>query len=1738
MVQSAGKQLKLLLWKNFTLSRRRPCFTVFEIILPVLFILMLVAIRQQSEADAKNACVGGCHYEQANTFFADLAAAECNSTNFTLGYTQYPGSEMELGSKIYDALGNLIATLDSNLTKYNIKFDMQLVNYSTEQAMLDAFDSPTNGACKAGIVMNASASQMDFAIRFDSTPGGYSPENDQQVTSWLTEATFPFFPPLGPRDDSSIILPDFGSNPGYLDYGYLAIQTLLSGAIAEAMVDNPADLLQLQELLANVRVNRMPYPEYSNDGFIYAIQFGLPLFLMLALLFTSVTIVRNVVHEKERRLKESMRMMGLRNWAHWTAWFIQAFSFLLLSMTLCAILMKVGNVLENSDVTLVWFFLFSFAMATVALCFFISSLFTKAATGAAAGGVLWFGTYVPYMFVSPRYQTLSYAAKTGYCMISTTGMALGANLLSQFEARGDGVQWSTVSKPVSVDDSFTFGTVIFMFWVDTALYLLLTWYMENAFPGEYGIPKPWYFPLQPSYWTMSHSQESQPLLSENVVHENSRNFEVDPEGLEAGVDIRNLRKVFGTKVAVNGTSLKMFEGQITALLGHNGAGKTTTMSCLTGLYPPTAGTAVVNGFDLRSNIDGVRNSLGICPQHDVLFDTLTVEEHLRFFCKLKGVPDLAIQGHVDEMIDALQLPDKRHAPSKTLSGGMKRKLSCAIAIIGGSKVVILDEPTSGMDPAARRATWDLLTRFKEGRTMLLSTHFLDEADLLGDRIAIMSSGHVVCAGSSMFLKHRYGRGYHMTVVKSDGCQIEQVQTLIERHVPDVELEGNLGAESTFILPRDSSSVFPALFEELDTKQQELGVMSYGLSITTMEEVFLKVGEHGDDDTKIDIQSRIEARRKDHGVNHDTTGFEMEEGHALLGDSSTDGSSLLASSSNLGKLNRGLTLKLQQLKALIVKRALHSLRNKWAILTQLALPMIFVFVALLVAKTYPGPTDSPARKMYDIKAIYGDNRVFVTDRAAWDANSTAESRGFATRMADLFKREEAETVVEVYGSGKHHEHWGNFSDYLLDQVNGKPRELAQFNKNSMFGFSFEPSDILLKPVVWFNGNGYHTIAEGLLLMQQALLRNFTDSDNFALTMTNSPLPRNDLERAQDQSDNMMGFYVSFTIVFGMAFLASSFVLFLVTERSNKAKHIQFVSGVDIISYWLSSYIWDVINFLLPTFGCMILFLAFNVTEYADERLGYVCALFLLYGLAVIPSMYMFSFLFSQPAFAYAFMVIINIVTGLAAMLTISILGTINQTTADQLKNAFLFLPNYCFGQGLSDLYTNYQNIQVVKSTLPVCAFFLNTSVEDVTIQQCCSLKKSVTLGDAPYQIACETDYWSMDSPGIGRYAICMFFQAIVFFGLILAIEARVFSFAYKSAKPNEQPKKHQDPDLDAEEQSVKGKVTEIQHGNNDDVLVINDLSKVYTRKKERKVAVDRMFLSVPKGGCFGLLGVNGAGKTTTFKMLTGDELPTAGQAYIKGHDIQKNPSEARRLMGYTPQFDGLIELMTGRELLTMYARLRGVQERRIARVVQDLIESLMLEKYADKQCGTYSGGNKRKLSTAVALCGPSPVILLDEPTTGMDPGARRFLWDALLEAMRGGRSIVLTSHSMDECEALCTRLAIMVNGQFRALGSLQHLKSKYGQGITLETKMDADRVQDFHAFIQQAFPKNVLKDKHQGLVKYELMGVNSWAFVFGKLEEAKEQFGLEDYSVSQTTLEQVFLDLIKEQKADELQSAVH
>ncbi|GFY44550.1 ATP-binding cassette sub-family A member 3 [Trichonephila inaurata madagascariensis] len=221
---------------------------------------------------------------------------------------------------------------------------------------------------------------------------------------------------------------------------------------------------------------------------------------------------------------------------------------------------------------------------------------------------------------------------------------------------------------------------------------------------------------------------------------------------------------------------------------------------------------------------------------------------------MKGVEWKNLNAEVTQTLNIVKLAEKRTELIKNLSGGMKRKLSLGIAIVGGSKVLFLDEPTSGMDVEARRSVWDALLEIRHSRTIILTTHYMEEADILGDRIAIMAEGEVQCCGSPMFLKQKFGTGYHLHVVKDSHFDIENLFSLLKRYIPDVKIGKELEKEISFSLSSNTGSGFGEMFEELENRKQKLGVTSFGVTITTMEDVFLNVANLSDMKYKLRSES--------------------------------------------------------------------------------------------------------------------------------------------------------------------------------------------------------------------------------------------------------------------------------------------------------------------------------------------------------------------------------------------------------------------------------------------------------------------------------------------------------------------------------------------------------------------------------------------------------------------------------------------------------------------------------------------------------------------------------------------------------------------------------------------------------------------------------------------------------------------------------------------------------------------
>jgi ABC-2 type transport system ATP-binding protein len=300
------------------------------------------------------------------------------------------------------------------------------------------------------------------------------------------------------------------------------------------------------------------------------------------------------------------------------------------------------------------------------------------------------------------------------------------------------------------------------------------------------------------------------------------------------IDVRAIVKKFGDFTAVNGISFAVDEGEIFGLLGPNGAGKSTLIRMLTTLLPPSAGTALVNGFDVVKQSDGVRQSIGVIPQAMTSDLELSVEENLIIFAKLYGVPRAKRERLIGELLAAVELTQWRHAQVKNLSGGMRRRVEIARGLVHEPRIFFLDEPTTGLDPVSRVAVWEMLARIKSERnlTILLTTHYMDEADKLCDRIAIVDHGDLKALDSPIKLKASIPGKNTLEVIVSatPAGWSERLERLA--HVQGVTGEDNVFRITTTNGPETTLS----LLEEAG--RAGIAVQSLSVQSTTLDDVFV------------------------------------------------------------------------------------------------------------------------------------------------------------------------------------------------------------------------------------------------------------------------------------------------------------------------------------------------------------------------------------------------------------------------------------------------------------------------------------------------------------------------------------------------------------------------------------------------------------------------------------------------------------------------------------------------------------------------------------------------------------------------------------------------------------------------------------------------------------------------------------------------------------------------------------
>ncbi|XP_073953263.1 phospholipid-transporting ATPase ABCA3-like isoform X2 [Choristoneura fumiferana] len=404
-----------------------------------------------------------------------------------------------------------------------------------------------------------------------------------------------------------------------------------------------------------------------------------------------------------------------------------------------------------------------------------------------------------------------------------------------------------------------------VFVVQQVFIMTLAWYLDMVNPGSYGVAQKWNFLFKKQYWTKKRTVTFHVTVEQTRrVLRDDRFFEKGPINAPIVIKLTKVTKIYGggfrqqKVVALDKVSLDVYEGEITVVLGINGAGKTTLTSVVTGMTAATKGKVYVNGFDNTARIREIRKNLGLCPQQNLTFDYLTVRENIILFERLRG-PKCEARASAENLIKKLHLEDKADLFSYQLSTSGERCLQVACALAGGADVLVLDEPTSNCDAETRSDLWDVILVLRGDKTVLMTTTSIEEADALGDRIALLSHGKLKCYGTPLFLKNAIGTGFNLSVTLKHKRNMSTVRQVIGESLPEAVTTKIDHKRILFTLPAKDHELFPKLFDTLEERREELGISAMGVGMS-LEEMFLGFIDEEEDDDPLFVKAFQDVER--------------------------------------------------------------------------------------------------------------------------------------------------------------------------------------------------------------------------------------------------------------------------------------------------------------------------------------------------------------------------------------------------------------------------------------------------------------------------------------------------------------------------------------------------------------------------------------------------------------------------------------------------------------------------------------------------------------------------------------------------------------------------------------------------------------------------------------------------------------------------------------------------------------
>ncbi|OIT04890.1 PREDICTED: ABC transporter A family member 7-like [Nicotiana attenuata] len=583
-----------------------------------------------------------------------------------------------------------------------------------------------------------------------------------------------------------------------------------------------------------------------------------PLFFtwVVSQLFPVVLIA--LVYEKQQKLRIMMKMHGLADGPYWMisySYFLVVSSIYMLCFVIFGSLVGLKFFLLN-DYSIQFVFYFIYINLQVSLAFLVAAFFSNVKTATVIGYMMVFanGLLAAFLFQFflqdesfPRGWIIVMEIYPGFSLFrglyEFSQYAFNANYMGT-----DGMRWKDLS-----DGKNGMKDVLIIMIVQWLVFLFLAYYIDQiASSGKDPLFFLWNSRKKPSPSFRKHSLQRQgskvsvQMEKHDVAQERERVEQLLESSTSHAIICDNLKKVYPgkdgnpEKFAVRGLSLALPQGECFGMLGPNGAGKTTFINMMIGLIKPSSGTAYAQCMDIRTDMDMIYTNMGVCPQHDLLWEKLTGREHLLFYGRLKNLKGSVLTQAVEESLKNVNLFHGGVADKQAgkYSGGMKRRLSVAISLIGDPKVVYMDEPSTGLDPASRHNLWNVVKRAKQDRAIILTTHSMEEAEHLCDRLGIFVDGSLQCIGNPKELKARYGGSYVFTMTTSSDNE-EEVEHMVRHLSPNANRIYHISGTQKFELPKQEVRIAD-VFQAVEKAKSKFTVYAWGLADTTLEDVFIKV----------------------------------------------------------------------------------------------------------------------------------------------------------------------------------------------------------------------------------------------------------------------------------------------------------------------------------------------------------------------------------------------------------------------------------------------------------------------------------------------------------------------------------------------------------------------------------------------------------------------------------------------------------------------------------------------------------------------------------------------------------------------------------------------------------------------------------------------------------------------------------------------------------------------------------